>query len=119
MLIVYAYQGCSTCRQALKWLRERKIGFEERAIRETPPTVAELSLALAALGGDLKRLCNTSGQDYRALGWKDKLPAMTQAEALDALSRNGNLVKRPFLIDSTKKLVLVGFKEAEWTAAFG
>ena len=114
MLKLYAYQGCSTCRNAIKWLKQHDIAFDEIAIRETPPCVAELRSALDACGGDLRRLFNTSGMDYRALGMKDKLPSMTTDAALKLLSMNGNLVKRPFAIDPVKKVNLVGFKADEW-----
>jgi arsenate reductase len=116
MPTIYVYQKCSTCRDALKWLDQKGIAREVKAIRETPPTPAELKVALTALGGNLRKLFNTSGVAYRELGMKDKLPGMSEAEAFGILSKNGNLVKRPFLIEGEK--VLVGFKEAEWSAAF-
>lgn len=112
MLTVYVYQKCSTCRDALKWLDQHQIPHEVKAIRETPPTSAELNTALRAFGGDLRKIFNTSGMDYRLLGLKDQLPTMSEAAALDLLSKNGNLVKRPFLIGDGK--VLVGFKEPDW-----
>ena len=117
MLTVYVYQKCSTCRDAVKWLRARKIDYQEKAIRETPPSAAELKAVLAATGGDIRKLFNTSGVDYRELGMKDKLPRMSEAEALELLAANGNLVKRPFVTGDKKGLV--GFKEAEWATAFG
>ena len=117
MLTVYGYQKCSTCRHALKWLDGRGLPYQVKAIRETPPTPAELATALKALGGDLRKLFNTSGMDYRALGLKDQLPALSENTACELLSKNGNLVKRPFLIGDGK--VLVGFKESEWEKALG
>jgi arsenate reductase len=111
---LYTYQGCSTCKSAVKWLRAHDITFTEIPIRETPPSVPELTTMLAAQGGQLRLLFNTSGMDYRALGMKDTLPSMSTDEALKLLSENGNLVKRPFLIDATKGLYLVGFKEEVW-----
>jgi arsenate reductase (glutaredoxin) len=119
MLKVYAYSGCSTCKNALKWLKGRGIECEEIAIRETPPSLAELKAMLAAQGGELRRLFNVSGMDYRSLGLKDRLPGMSTEEALGLLAGNGNLVKRPFAIDAGKKVFLVGFKEAEWEGALG
>ena len=119
MLKVFAYQGCSTCRNAIKWLNARDIKFEERAIRETPPYVAELKAMLAAKQGNLRLLMNTSGMDYRALGLKDKLPSMSQDEVLRLLSENGNLMKRPFAMDQRAGVFLTGFKEPEWKAALG
>lgn len=117
MLKLYAYAGCSTCRNAIKWLKSRSIPFQELAIRETPPPVTELKAMLTANQGNLRALMNTSGMDYRALGLKDKLPGMTQEEVLRLLSQNGNLVKRPFALDPTKKIFLTGFKQAEWEQA--
>ena len=118
MLKLYTYQGCSTCRNALKWLKAIQIPFQEFPIRETPPNVTELSAMLDAKDGDFRTLCNTSGQDYRALGIKDKLPAISRKELLDLLSTNGNLIKRPFAIDQEKSIHLVGFKEQEWQKSF-
>lgn len=116
MLTVYVYQKCSTCRDALKWLNARGIPHQAKAIRETPPTPSELATALKAFGGDLRKIFNTSGIDYRALSLKDRLQAMSESEAFDLLSQNGNLVKRPFLIGEDK--VLVGFKQPDWENAF-
>jgi len=113
---VYTYANCDTCRRAVKWLRARGIVFVEKPIRETPPTVAELRVMLAAQGGEVRKLFNTSGRDYRALGLGEKLPAMTEAAALTLLAGNGNLVKRPFLL-GPGEMALVGFGEAAWSAA--
>ena len=117
MFKVYTYQGCSTCRTAVKWLREAKIPFTEAPIRETPPSIPELKAALKAYDGKVGRLFNTSGQDYRALGLKDRLPGMTEQETLELLAANGNLVKRPFAVDAKRDLFLVGFRQEEWASA--
>lgn len=117
MLKVYAYQGCSTCRDAVKWLKAHDIAHQEIAIRETPPTVTELRQMLAAKAGNLRALFNTSGEDYRAMGLKDKLPSMSEDEALTLLASNGRLVKRPFALDQAGAVTLVGFKEPEWQQA--
>lgn len=117
MLTIYTYQKCGTCREALKWLDTRGISYQVKAIRETPPTVAELETMLAAQGGELRRIFNTSGIDYRELGMKDKLPEMSQQEALKLLATNGNLVKRPFVSGCGK--ALVGFKETVWLEVLG
>lgn len=117
MIKVYAYKGCSTCRNAIKWLTQHHIPFVELPIRETPPSIAELKAMLAAQGNDLKRLFNTSGQDYRALGIKDKLSSLSVSAALELLASNGNLIKRPFALNVDHTVGLVGFKEPEWTQA--
>ena len=115
MIKVYTYKKCSTCRKATQWLSSQGLEFDERAIRETPPTKKELEAMLKAYDGDLKRLFNTSGMDYRALNMKEKLPSLTKTEAFQLLNENGNLVKRPFLLSDSFKAV--GFKEADWSEA--
>ena len=111
-LRVWAYAGCDTCRKAQRFLAERKIAHELLAIREHPPGVAELRAMLAHVGGELRRLFNTSGLDYRALNLKERLPQMSVDEALALLATNGNLVKRPFALGKNRGAV--GFKPEEW-----
>lgn len=115
MLKLYTLSNCDTCRRATKWLRANGIEFAERAIRETPPSAAELRAALAALGGERRRLFNVSGRDYREQKIADRLPAVADADAIALLAANGNLVKRPFAIGDG--MVLVGFDEKAWAAA--
>lgn len=112
MITVYTYANCDTCRRAVKWLRAHKLAFVEKPIRETPPSLSELRAMAAWQGGEIRRLFNVSGLDYRALGLKDKLADMSETGALTLLASNGNLVKRPFLIAG--KTGLVGFDEAAW-----
>ena len=114
-LKVYTYANCDTCRRAVKWLRGQDLAFDEHPIRETPPSPAELRTMLAAQGGELRRLFNTSGKDYREQKLGGKLPAMSESAALALLAGNGNLVKRPFLLGG--RVALVGFDEAAWAAA--
>lgn len=112
MLKIYTYKKCSTCRKATQFLDAKGITYEEHPIRETPPPPAELARMLKACEGKMTRLFNTSSQDYRDAGLKDKLPGLSQEEAFARLQENGNLVKRPFLL--SENVALIGFKEAEW-----
>ena len=116
-LKIYEYSKGGTCRKALKWLDGKKVAYDVVDITEKPPTKTELKRMLGHYDGDLRRLFNTSGVQYRELKIKDKLPSMSPAEAMDLLSQNGKLIKRPFLL--TKDTGLIGFKEDEWTAALG
>ena len=115
MLRVYTYAKCDTCRRAVKFLRAHDIAFDEIPIRETPPSKPELAAMLAAQNGEIRRLFNTSGADYKAQGLSSRLPSLTPAEALELLAGNGNLVKRPFVLGDG--VHLVGFDEARWLAA--
>lgn len=114
-LKVYTYANCDSCRKAVKWLRAHDLPFTEHPIRDTPPTPAELRTMLAAHDGELRRLFNTSGKDYREQKLGEKLPGLTETAALKLLAGNGNLVKRPFLLGDG--VALTGFAEPAWRAA--
>ncbi len=109
------YPRCSTCQKAKKWLDERGIAYVLRDIKEQNPTAEELRAWREKSGLPLKRFFNTSGLQYKALGLKDKLPAMTEEEQFALLATDGMLVKRPILV--TEERVLLGFKETEYEAA--
>ena len=109
---LYLYKNCRTCQKAKKFLQKKHIDFTEIPIRETPPNKQELSLALQQLG-DKKFLFNRSGKDYRKQNLKNSLPTMTDEQAIQKLQTNGNLVKRPFLVMTNKK-IFVGFKLEQW-----
>lgn len=115
-MTIHTLKTCDSCRKATKWLKENSIPFEEIPIRETPPSEAALRAAVKSTGG-IRNLFNTSGQDYRALGMKDKLATLSDADAIALLASNGNLIKRPFLIAG--ETILVGFDAGKWTAVLG
>lgn len=117
MLRVYAYKKCGTCRKAIKWMSERGIDFEEIDITATPPTKQELEQALTSTGLAVAKLFNTSGQSYRDGDFKNRLPKLSQAQALSALSQDGKLVKRPLVLGDD--FVLIGFDEARYQATLG
>ena len=88
------------------------MAYVEHAIRETPPKPSELKTMLTAYDGELKRLFNTSGGDYREQKLGPKLPMMSDKDAIAMLAENGNLVKRPFVLG--EGVALVGFSESVW-----
>lgn len=111
-MLLICYPKCSTCKKAQKWLDEKNIGYSYRDIKEDNPSLEELSAWYEKSGLDIKRFFNTSGQLYKSMALKDKLPSMTVEEKLALLATDGMLVKRPILVGDD--FVLVGFKENEW-----
>lgn len=111
MLFVW-YPNCSTCKKAKAFLDSRGAVYTARDIKADRPAEVELRAWQAAGSLPLKKLFNTSGQLYKSLALKDKLPAMTADEQFALLAGDGMLVKRPLAVG--EDFVLVGFKEAEW-----
>lgn len=102
-MIFYEYPKCSTCRKAKAELQKLEIDVEVIDIKTNPPAVETIKSWLTR-GFELKKLFNTSGNSYRELGLKDKLPTMSEDEALALLAADGMLIKRPILIDGDKVL---------------
>lgn len=111
-MLFLCYPKCTTCRKAKAWLEEHGVSFTLRDIKEENPTEEELQSWWQRSGLPLRKFFNTSGLQYKALGLKDKLPTMTEAEQIALLSTDGMLVKRPLLVG--EDFVLVGFRPAEW-----
>ena len=110
-LKLFSYSSCSTCRRAIKWLKNNDIAFELIDLLKSPPS-KEMLISASELYGDRKYLLNTSGGVYRSIG-SDVVKKMTDDELFEKLCTEPGLIKRPFLYKSSK-CFLVGFKEDKW-----
>ncbi len=115
-LKVWSYARCGTCKKALKWLDAKGIEYTLLPIVEQPPTAGELKAIIAKSELPLKRFFNTSGVSYREGNFSEKRKTMSDDEAIAALAADGKLLKRPLI--EGDDVALVGFKEAEYDAAF-
>lgn len=111
-MLFICYPKGSTCKKAEQYLQAKGLSFTVRDIKTDNPTADELRTWHEASGLPLKRFFNTSGNLYKQLGLKDKLPTMSEDEQLELLASDGMLVKRPLVIYDGG--VLVGFKQAEY-----
>ena len=108
---MFSYSSCSTCRRAIKWLKNNDISFELIDILNAPPS-KEMLISASELYGDRKYLLNTSGVVYRSIG-SNVVKEMTDTELFEKLVREPRLIKRPFLY-KPNKFFLIGFKEEKW-----
>ena len=106
----FSYKKCGTCRKAKKTLDTYKVSYDEIDITKNPPSKSILKKSIKAKG--MKKLFNTSGEQYKKLRIKDKIGTMTETEAVELLSVNGRLIKRPIAVDGNR--ITVGFDEIEY-----
>lgn len=111
-MLFIGYPKCSTCLKAKKWLDENGLEYDFRDIKTDNPSEEELRDWHETSGLPLKRFFNTSGNLYKELKLKDRLPHMSEDEQYALLASDGMLVKRPVLVSGGK--VMVGFKVKEW-----
>ena len=112
-MLFIQYPKCSTCQKAKKWLDTHHITYTDRHIVENNPSYDELKQWYEKSGMPLKKFFNTSGLLYKEMRLKEKLTNMSEEKQLKLLAANGMLVKRPLIVDDD--MVLIGFREAEWT----
>lgn len=110
----YCHPTCTTCKKAQKWLDEKGISYNWINLKETAPSKEQFIELMENSDRTMKSFFNTSGQQYRKLELKDKIPDMSIEEAAEILASDGMLVKRPLAIQEDK--VTVGFKEADYEA---
>lgn len=115
--VILCYERCTTCKKALKWVSEMGYDVEIRPIKEENPTAEELRQWYERSGLPLKRFFNTSGNLYKEMKLKDRLPEMGEEEQYQLLSTDGMLVKRPLLV--AEKGVFPGFRPEQWEEILG
>ncbi|MDR1732495.1 MAG: arsenate reductase family protein [Synergistaceae bacterium] len=113
-MLFVCYPKCSTCQKARKWLESKGIDCELRDIKTNNPNAEEIRKWHALSGLPLKKFFNTSGNVYKNLNLRDRLPEMSESDQIRLLATDGLLVKRPLLIGDD--FALVGFRESEWEA---
>lgn len=112
-MLFIEYPKCSTCKKALKYLKDNNKEITVRNIVEDTPTKEELIDWIDKSHIEPKKFFNTCGRVYKELGLKDKVNLMSKEEIAEILSKNGMLIKRPILVSDND--VLVGFKEESYS----
>ena len=113
-MLFVCYSKCGTCKKAQKHLDEMQKEYCLRDIKTNNPSKEELESWWRMSGLPLRKFFNTSGNLYKSMDLKNKLPNMSEEEMLNLLASDGMLVKRPLLIKDD--VVLVGYKNEEYAS---
>ena len=113
----YWYPKCSTCIKAYKHLKELDIELDVKHIVEETPSADELKKYIELYNQGIKPFFNTSGNVYKEMKLKDKVNTLSLDDAVELLSGNGMLIKRPLLIADDK--VIVGYKKEVYDSLKG
>lgn len=108
----YCHPTCTTCKKAQNWLDDKDVDYHWINLKESSPSKETFIKLMNKSERTMKSFFNTSGQQYRKLELKDKIPEMSIEEAAEILASNGMLVKRPFAIE--EDTFTIGFKEPEY-----
>lgn len=95
MTTIYHNPRCSKSRQALEYLRERKVEPEIIKYLDTPPDIEKLTELLAAAGLSPHEAIRVREAEYKELGLSPNTP---DDELLAAMVEHPRLIERPIVV---------------------
>ena len=101
---VYSLKTCDTCKKALNWLAAQNAEFSVQDVRADGITAAEVANVVNTLGWELA--VNRRSTTWRQLDDAQKA-GLDSATAIDLISANPTLMKRPVFVSGDK--MLAGF----------
>lgn len=112
-LKVYGIKSCDTCRDALKWLREKDVKHSFHDLRQDGMNVQMLERWSDNLGWE--KLLNKRSLTWRRIPEADR-ESLTASRAIALMLENPTLVKRPLI--ERGKFVAVGFSPEDYARVF-
>lgn len=109
----YGIPNCDTVKKARLWLDAQGIGYTFHDYKKVGADKAKLEAWVAQAGWE--KVLNRAGTTFRKLPDEDKAD-IDGAKAVAIMQANPSCIKRP-VVEYPGGL-LVGFKQAEWEAAF-
>jgi Spx/MgsR family transcriptional regulator len=113
-LIVYGIPNCDTVKKARTWLDGQGLVYTFHDYKKQGADAGQVAGWVAQAG--LDKVLNKAGTTFRKLPEADKAD-LTTDKAVALMMAQPSLIKRP-IVEHAGGL-LVGFKQAEWEAAFG
>ena len=114
-IILFGYSKCSTCRKASRWLDQKGFKYQLKDIVNDPPSYEYLDLALKQYSSNKLKVFNTRGKSFKLIDID--LNSLSDDRVIHLLLNDGKLIKRPFLVDREKEIIL-GFNENFYTNHF-
>ena len=120
-ITIYGIKSCSTMKKAFTKLDELGVSYEFHDYKKQGIDKATLQRWVDSLGID--KVLNKRGTTWRKLTDEQKQAADANVNnAIDLLVENTSMIKRPIVegerTDNNQLILLCGFEEAEFEAAF-
>lgn len=113
-LILYGIPNCDTVKKARTFLEAHGLAYTFHDYKKAGADAAKLAGWCEAAGWE--KVLNRAGTTFKKLPEADKTD-LDAAKAVAVMAANPSCIKRPIVEYAGG--ILVGFKEADWAAAFG
>lgn len=114
MTTLYGIRNCDTMKKAWTWLDQHGVAYDLHDYKKQGIDRGRLEGWVRELGWET--LLNRSGTTFRKLPDADRA-SLDAGKAVELMLAQPSMIKRPVLEADGK--LLVGFKPAEYEAAFG
>ncbi|NOT76673.1 MAG: ArsC family reductase [Cyclobacteriaceae bacterium] len=114
-MIVYGIKNCNTVKSALDWLKKNKIEFEFHDYKSKGISAAKLKEWSGQVGWE--SLVNKRGTTWRQLDEATQAKVKNESSAIALMMEKTSVIKRP-LIEEGKKVITLGFDEAEFKTKY-
>ncbi len=112
-ITLYGIPNCDTVKKARVWLDGKGLAYTFHDYKKQGTDAARIAGWVDQAGWE--KVLNRAGTTFRKLPDADK-EGLDAAKAVQVMAANPSAIKRP-IVEHPGGL-LVGFKEAEWDAAF-
>ena len=112
---LYGIPNCDTVKKARVWLDAQGIDYTFHDYKKAGADEGKLNAWIAEKGWET--ILNRAGTTFKKLPDADKA-GIDDAKAVALMREQPSMIKRP-VVEGAKSGLLVGFKQAEWEAAFG
>ncbi len=112
--MIYGIKNCDTMKRAFAWLKQHDVAYTFHDYKKEG--ISETNLKSWSRQVGWEKLLNTRGTTWRKLSDEQRNP-MNEAKALQLMTQQPSLIKRPVIIHG--KSILVGFDEAIYGQTFG
>lgn len=102
-LVIYQKPTCSTCREAIKILRDRGVAFTAINYYETPFTKAALTRLLSTAGLRPRDILRTKEAIYKKLGLAKK--QLSDEHLIDLMVKYPDLIQRPLVVRGNRAVL--------------
>jgi Spx/MgsR family transcriptional regulator len=111
---LYGIPNCDTVKKARVWLDGKGIAYAFHDYKKAGADEARLRSWTKEAGWE--KILNRTGTTFKKLPDTDK-DGLDEAKAIRLMLAQPSMIKRP-VVEGAKGGLLVGFKQAEWEAAF-
>lgn len=113
---VFGIPNCDTIKKTKNWLTSHGIDFDFHNYKAAG--ISEKKLAEWLTVYPVEKIINRAGTTWKKLSDAEKEAASTAAGAIELMTKQPSVIKRPIIEDAEGQVVAIGFSEPDFQTKF-